>query len=79
MIGRVAREALLAIPKPQVNAGSIGSAATMLRAVRKFDAVFPILDRAKFENARQTHNARAMDANEPGRVQALFKRLHSFA
>jgi len=67
------------MPKPGVNAESVSSAATMLGAVGEPDDVFAILDRAKFENVRQAHNARAMNANEAGGIQTPFKRLHGFA
>jgi hypothetical protein len=51
----------------------------MLGAVGELDDVLTILHGAKFENARQADNARAVNADEAGRVETLLKRLHGFA
>jgi hypothetical protein len=72
-------QALLVVVKPGVNAGGVGSAATMLGAVGELHDVFAILRRAKFEDKPQADNARAMNANEAGGIQTLFKGLHGFA
>jgi len=72
-------KALLVIAKPEVNAGGVGSAAMMVGAIRKLDDVFAIAPRAKFENERQANDARAMNANEAGGIQPLFKGLDGFA
>jgi hypothetical protein len=72
-------QALLVIAKPGVNAGGVGSAATMLGAVGELHDVFAILHRAQFENQRQADNARAMNANEAGGIQTLFKGPHGLA
>ena len=56
-IVRTSRQLLLVIPEPGTDAGGIGSAATMLRAIRKLDHVLAIIDGAKFEDARQADDA----------------------
>lgn len=72
-------QALLVLAKPGVNAGSVGSTATMLGAVGELHDVFAILHRAKFEDEWQADDARAMNTNEAVGIQTLFKGLHSFA
>lgn len=65
--------------EPGVDAGGVGAAATMLGTVGELDDVLAILDGAKFENARQADDARAVNAGEAGRVEALLEGLHGFA
>lgn len=65
--------------EPGLDAGNVGAAATMPGAVGELDDVLAILDGAKFENARQAANARAVNADEGGGVETLLKRLHGFA
>lgn len=65
--------------EPSLDAVNVGAAATMLGAVGELDDVLAILDGAKFEDARQADNARAVNAGEAGRVETLLKRLHGFA